>query len=135
MNDLSNDEIARIISREVVNGGDYSLVTTYIATDYRYHGIGGMAAAGPEGFASAIREFRTALPDLRSEIKNIVSEGDFVVLRFDFTGTHAGPFLGIAATGKTVHFEGMIMRRFRNSQVIEDWDFFDMPTVLKQIQE
>jgi hypothetical protein len=28
----------------------------------------------------------------------------------------------------------MIMRRFENGKVAEDWDYFDFPTIVSQIQ-
>lgn len=130
---MNNVEIARLISERVVNGGDFAPVSRYIAEDYVYHGLGGMTARGPEGFAGAIREFRVAIPDLRSEILDVVADEDRVVLRFNFTGTHKGVFLGHAPTNAALRFEGMIMRRFRDGQVVEDWDFFDLPTVFAQM--
>ncbi|MBK9565446.1 MAG: ester cyclase [Saprospiraceae bacterium] len=61
-------------------------------------------------------------------------EGNRLVLRFNFTGTHQGEFLGFPSSGANLHFEGMIMRRFEGEKVAEDWDYFDFPTVVSQIQ-
>jgi steroid delta-isomerase-like uncharacterized protein len=126
--------IARFISQKVVNEKNYAPIDEYLTNDYVYHGMGGMTAQTPQGFKAAIAGFHAAIPDLRSEILDIVADGDRLVVRFHFTGTHQGEFLGFPASGAQLHFEGMIMRRFVDDKVAEDWDYFDFPTVVAQIQ-
>lgn len=53
---------------------------------------GGMTAQTPKGFMEAIKGFHLAIPDLKSEIIDIVGEGDRLVIRFNFIGTHKGDF-------------------------------------------
>lgn len=127
-------EIARLISQKVVNEKDYTPIEEYLTEDYTYHGLGGMTARTPQGFKEAIKGFHQAIPDLRSEILDIVAEDDLLVLRFNFTGTHKGDFLGFPPSEAKLHFGGMIMRRFVNGKVAEDWDYFDFPTIVSQIQ-
>ncbi len=127
-------EIARYISQKVVNEKNYAPIEEYLTDNYVYHGLGGMTAQTPKGFMEAIKGFHSAIPDLQSEIIDIVGEGDRLVIRFNFTGTHKGDFLGFPASGANLKFEGMIMRRFENEKIAEDWDYFDFPTVVSQIQ-
>ena len=127
-------EIARYISQKVVNEKNYAPIEEYLTDTYVYHGLGGMTAQTPMGFMEAIKGFHLAIPDLKSEIIDMVAEGDRLVLRFNFTGTHEGDFLGFPASGAKLKFEGMIMRRFENEKVAEDWDYFDFPTVVSQIK-
>ena len=129
-----NKEIARYNSQKVVNEKNYIPIEEYLTDNYVYHGLGGMTAQTPKGFMEAIKGFHSAIPDLQSEIIDIVGEGDRLVIRFNFTGTHKGEFLGFPASGARLKFEGMIMRRFENEKVAEDWDYFDFPTVVSQIQ-
>ncbi len=127
-------EIARLISQSVINEKNYSAIEEHLTANYIYHGLGGMIAKTPKGFMEAIKGFHSAIPDLKSEIIDIVGEGDRLVIRFIFTGTHNGEFLGFPASGANLKFEGMIMRRFENEKVAEDWDYFDFLTVIAQIQ-
>ncbi len=126
--------IAKYISQKVVNEKDYTPIEEYLTDNYVYHGLGGMMSKTPQGFMEAIKGFHAAIPDLKSEIIDMVGEGDRLVLRFNFTGTHQGEFLGFPSSGANLHFEGMIMRRFEGEKVAEDWDYFDFPTVVSQIQ-
>ncbi len=130
----SKKEIARYISQKVVNEKDYSPILEFLTDDYVYHGLGGMTSTTPQGFMEAIKGFHAAIPDLKSEIIDMVEESDMLVLRFNFTGTHEGEFLGFPGSGAKLHFEGMIMRRFEQDKIAEDWDYFDFPTVVAQIQ-
>ena len=127
-------EIARYISQKVVNEKNYAPIEEYLTDNYVYHGLGGMTAQTPMGFMEAIKGFHLAIPDLKSEIIDMVAEGDRLVLRFNFIGTNEGDFLGFPASGAKLKFEGMIMRRFENEKVAEDWDYFDFPTVVSQIK-
>ena len=126
--------ITKYLSQKVVNEKDYTPIDEYLTEDYVYHGIGGMMSKTPQGFMEAIKGFHAAIPDLKSEIIDMVGEGDRLVLRFNFTGAHQGEFLGFPSSGANLHFEGMIMRRFEGEKVAEDWDYFDFPTVVSQIQ-
>ena len=126
--------IAKYISQRVVNEKDYTPIEEYLTDNYVYHGLGGMMSKTPQGFMEAIKGFHAAIPDLKSEIIDMVGEGNRLVLRFNFTGTHQGEFLGFPSSGANLHFEGMIMRRFEGEKVAEDWDYFDFPTVVSQIQ-
>ena len=126
--------IAKYISQKVVNEKDYTPIEEYLTDNYVYHGLGGMMSKTPQGFMEAIKGFHAAIPDLKSEIIDMVGEGNRLVLRFNFTGTHQGEFLGFPSSGANLHFEGMIMRRFEGEKVAEDWDYFDFPTVVSQIQ-
>lgn len=60
-------------------------------------------------FASAAKRwvspFRSAFPDFRMEVVELVAEGDAVVAHFRCSGTHSGEWLGVPATGR--RFEGI----------------------------
>jgi predicted ester cyclase len=47
-----------------------------------------------------ISPFRSAFPDFRMEIVELVAEGDTVVAHFKCSGTHRGDWLGVAATDR-----------------------------------
>lgn len=44
---------------------------------------------------------RTAFPDQHWEIEALIAEGDTVVMLSTHSGTHTGPFMGMAPTGRT----------------------------------
>jgi predicted ester cyclase len=50
-------------------------------------------------------------------IEEQIAEGDKVLSRFEWTGTHDGPFLGVAATHRSVKVWGMVLDRFEGGKI------------------
>ena len=60
-----------------------------------------------------------------------VAEADKVVTRWSATGTHAGDFAGVPATGRRV--TGIHIHRVRHGRLIEHWEELDLLGVLRQL--
>jgi predicted ester cyclase len=66
-------------------------------------------------------------------IEDLIAEGDKVVNRATYSGTHRAEFQGIAATGKRFTIDGINVSRVANGQVVEDWTVLDMLGMLQQL--
>jgi uncharacterized protein YhfF/predicted ester cyclase len=75
-----------------------------------------------------------AFPDLRIDIQDLIAEGDKVVARMTFHGTHRGPFRGIAATGRQVRFTAIRVYRIADGKIVETWANQDALGLLGQLQ-
>ncbi len=85
-----------------------------------------------------IKMWRTAIPDYHSHIEELVAEGDLVVMRLRFTGTHSAAPLTISgriAALRTRTFEEpeLLMFRFRDGRIIESWATWDRLSFLEQL--
>jgi steroid delta-isomerase-like uncharacterized protein len=76
---------------------------------------------------------KRAFPDLRAHVEDIVADGDKVAVRVRFRGTHAGEFLGFAATGRTVDYTSHEFYRIAGGLIAEEWICSDMATLLSQL--
>jgi steroid delta-isomerase-like uncharacterized protein len=76
---------------------------------------------------------RGAFPDLEAHIEDIVAAEDKVAVRLRFRGTHAGDFLGFAATGRTVEYASHEFYRIAGGLIAEEWICSDMATLLGQL--
>ena len=56
-----------------------------------------------------------------------------VAVRWAVCGTHAGEFLGVAATGKPVYIMGVTHRRIVDGRIAVEWTVFDGLGVLSQL--
>ncbi len=75
-----------------------------------------------------------AFPDLVRTVEDMVAEGDKVVARWTSTGTHAGLFMGIPPTGKTIMTSGITVFRFNDAgRIVEEWSESDMVGMLQQV--
>jgi predicted ester cyclase len=89
-------------------------------------------SAGPDqlpglaGIVLWMRGFHAGLSDFSGSIEDTVVEGDKIVGRLTWRGTHTGPFLGMAATGKTIEFASIHILRFDNGFAVEWWGVPDI---------
>jgi steroid delta-isomerase-like uncharacterized protein len=74
-----------------------------------------------------------AFPDLHVTIRQQIAEGDKVVTHKTFHGTHAGPFMGIPATGREVTFDVIDIVTVQGGQMTEHWMVGDMLGVVQQL--
>jgi predicted ester cyclase len=88
-------------------------------------------ATGPDGVRFDL--FRGAFSEFRAEIDEQVAEGDLVITRKRFHGTHEGDFLGIPPTGRDVEMAVIDIVRVRDGRIAEHWNVFDRPGLLEHL--
>ena len=77
--------------------------------------------------------FLNAFPDSRFTIDDMIAEGDQVVTKKTFTGTHTGEFAGIPATGNKVTLQFVDIMRVRNGRIVEHWLSMDQLSFMQQL--
>jgi predicted ester cyclase len=77
--------------------------------------------------------FRTAFPDSRNVIEEQLAEGDLVVTRGTYRGTHRGDFMGIPSTGRQVAMPWISMDRLVDGRIGERWVEQDTLGLLQQL--
>ena len=112
---------------EVWNKGREAAIDEMLAPRAVVHGV------GPEGFKRFHTAYRTAFPDVKVTIEDMVAEGDRVALRWRATATHTGPLLNVPPTGKPVTFEGMGIVRVDKGMIVEGWNLFDQLGMFTQL--
>lgn len=66
-------------------------------------------------------------------IEDVIAEGDEVLVRFTFEGTHEGRFVGIEPTGNRVRGTNMVLMRLENGRIVERWEESDSLDLLQQL--
>ena len=95
-------EVVRRFVDEYQTSGDERVFDALLDPDFVDHSRPPGIAAGPPGVRQQFDGFRAAFPDFRATILDQVAEGDNVVTRKVFHGTHLGSLQGIAPTGREV---------------------------------
>lgn len=124
--------LARRYVEAVLNGGELDLIDELVADDHVNHSPLGHHC-GLESIRRDVRVYRTAFPDLRFAIEELIAEGDRVVRRFSATGTHRGPFLGRPPSGRFVAITGVAINRLAGGKLAETWLAFDLLDLLRQL--
>jgi predicted ester cyclase len=76
---------------------------------------------------------RAGFPDIVFSIKEQITEGDKVASRFEWTGTHKGEFLGIAATDRPVRVWGIVFDRLENGRIKDTRIIMDTLGLMTQV--
>jgi predicted ester cyclase len=76
---------------------------------------------------------RSAFPDLHFSIEEQIADGDKVLTRFEWTGTHRGEFIGIPATGRSAKVWGMVIDRLEDSRIKDTRIIMDMLGLMMQL--
>ncbi len=133
---MSTEKNKAVIRRkhveELFNKGNLAVADDIISSEYVYHGPTG-ELKGPEGVKQIVTAWRTAFPDGRFTIDDMVAEGDKVAVRYTMTGTFKGEYMGIAPTGKKVNITAAFFYHFKNGKEVEALPFEDMLTFYRQL--
>jgi predicted ester cyclase len=92
-----------------------------------------IAATGAQAMKQLWTTLLQAYPDLHITVEDLFGEQDKLVARNTVTGTHRGPYLGLAPTGKPVTYNEMFIVRFTAGRITETWGVVDMLAQLRQL--
>lgn len=128
-----NKHLVRRFLEEVGNQGNIAVVDELVTADMIEHEEIPGIPPNREGVKQAFAMFRTAFPDMRVTIEDLIAESDKVVARETWRGTHRGAFMEIPPTGKQVEVTGIDILRIANGKMVEHWGQLDMLGMLQQL--
>jgi predicted ester cyclase len=129
-----NKAVVRQLLDEVFRRGDVTRVDFYLAPSFVEHeelppGIPG----GSEGVKALTTMLHAAFPDFGITIDDVIAEGDRVVVRQTWSGTHQGEFMGIPPTGRRVSFGVIDILRMADGRCVEHWGQMDSMGLMQQL--
>jgi steroid delta-isomerase-like uncharacterized protein len=129
-----NKAIVRRLVEELWNKGNLSLADQLFAPSYTHHDASTPDfGPGPESEKKRAALYRTAFPDVRLTIEDIIAEGGTVMTRWSCLGTHKGDLSGIAPTGKQFTISGVTTARLANGMLVEGWVNWDALGLMQQL--
>ena len=134
MSTEQNKALVRRLMEEVFDRGNISLIDELFAPDFVEHeelppGI----PTDREGVKQLSLMLRSAFPDLKATIDDLLAEGDKVAARMTWRGTHKGEFMGIPPTGKSVSVGVIDVVRFAGDKFVEHWGLMDTASMMQQL--
>jgi steroid delta-isomerase-like uncharacterized protein len=112
-------DMVRAFIEEVLNQGQIDAAERFFWEDMVEQVPFPGQGPGIEGLKDVVRGMRAAFPDMHWRVEEQLTEGDRVLTRFEWTGTHRGAFLGVDATGRSVKVWGMVIDRFQDGRIKE----------------
>ena len=129
----TNKEIIRRFVQTTLNQGKVEEAGQYIWDDIVEQVPFPGQGPGADGVKDVIRQMITAFADLNWVIEEQIAEGDRVMTRFTWTGTHRAPFLGVPATGRPVRVWGVVIDRLEAGRIRDTRLIMDTLGMLGQL--
>jgi len=130
----NNKAVVRRLFEELWNKGNLSVADQLFTPNYTHHDSSSPDFGhGPESERQRATLYRTAFPDLRLTIEDLIAEGDTVMARWTCHGTHKGELNGIAPTGKPFTISGVTSARLLNGKLAEGYVNWDALGMMQQI--
>src|SRR5215218_9838254 len=129
-----NKALVRKFFEEAWGKGNLVAVAEFMATDYVAHHVPSGLPPGADGLKQLIAAYRTAFPDLKSNLNDIFGKGDRVAFRWSVSGTHLGDWFGVSPTGDHVTATGITIFRIDGGKVVEGWTSIDLTPSEEELQ-
>ena|SRR5437899_2971856 len=133
MSTEENKALNRRLVEEGFSKGNFAVLDELIADDCLDHSAPPGTPSGRGGVIQFFTMFRSAFPDLHYTIEDQIAEGDKVVTRNIWRGTHQGAFLGLPPTGKQVTVTGIDITRWAGGKAVEHWANQDLLGLMQQL--
>lgn len=120
------------------NGGDMAAAAAFFAIDGLNHG----RRVGRAEIRAVFDDIQTRFPDVALTILNSVVEGDWVVVRCTYSGTHrgvgqlpvdGGMMIGVPPTGRAFAVQHLHMFLLERGEIKEHWANRDDVGMLTQL--
>jgi ubiquinone/menaquinone biosynthesis C-methylase UbiE/predicted ester cyclase len=116
-------ETARLALEEVCSGKNLNGIPRVYHPDFVDH-VNRLTYRGHDGARRSVARYLELFPDLRFAVDEQVSEGDRVASRWMLRGTHRG---------REVELRGIVISRFEDGRIIEDWAASDTLELIRQL--
>lgn len=107
-------------NRALLVEGKWDAISEFFTEDYVAHGTD-EKIEGHGAIRKFVRAIQKGFPDLEVEVEILLKTGDRVAWQRRLQGSHRGNFRGFPATGRRVVWREMVVSRFRDGRIAEDW--------------
>ncbi len=129
-----NKAIVRELTEEIWNGRKLERIPDFYAPDYvaDYRPYAPIRQ-GHEAIRGMVERAFVTFPDYHEEIRELIAEGDRVVVCLTISGTQTGQWGPLAPTGKRAEFNEVVVLEFRDGKIVHQRGYADNLTALQQL--
>jgi len=88
---------------------------------------------GPAGAKQILTELTTAFPDLKIAIRDVLQDGNKVIVRSEISGTHKQTLMGFPAKNRKMTIQAIDIHEFKDGKIVRTWHTEDWLTGLHQL--
>ena len=137
--DASNANLTLVQQQnDALNRGDIDAAAEFYAEDCRNHG----RQVGRAGVRAVLADIKRTFPDAQFAVLDSVVDGDWVVIRCTFSGTHrgvgrrpinGGMLVGVQPTGRHFEVQQIHMYQVQNGKITEHFANRDDLGMMQQL--
>jgi len=120
---------------EIWNAWSTPALEELISSNIVFRGSIGTSVNGIGEFKQYVNRIRSAFPDFHNHIEELISEGEKVVARLTYSGTHRGELFGFSGTGTKVTYQGIAIFQFREGKIVSGYVLGDTESLKRQIAQ
>jgi predicted ester cyclase len=99
-----------------------------------FRGSFGAGVQGRNAFKEYVRTVQRAFRDFHNRIDERIAQGDRVVARLTYTGTHQGVLFDIRPNGRPVRYAGVAVFRIAEGHIVDGWVLGDVHGLVRQLR-
>ena len=130
---VSTAELVHSFYDDLWNRWDDALVHTVLAPSFEFRGSLGTSTAGRDGWRAYRDQIRAGSSDFHNTVVTLVCEGPSAAARLRYSGTHTGPLLGLAATGRRFEYAGAAFFTIVDGHLASAWVLGDLDGLRGQL--
>ena len=128
-----NKALVRRLIKEVEKG-DLNEIDKVLAPDFVDHDLLPDQEPDRESYKRGLAKDRAAFSNLSITVEDQIAEGDKVVTRLTWRGTHdKGKILGKPPTGKKVESTAIFVHRISEGKIKEEWSASDLVERVREL--
>jgi predicted ester cyclase len=132
-----NKRVIRRFFEEVWNRNNVSTLDEILSSENKHHFGENVSRVGPNEARAIIESWHRGFPDFQYDVEDMIAEGDCVVSRVRFTGTHTGDFemegRTLSSTGSKIEGDEIFIMRITEGKIVESWTIWDRLAFLRQL--
>lgn len=130
-----NKDLIRHLIKEVERG-NVAVIDQLLAPDFVDRSLLPGQQPGRQGYKQGLSEDHAAFSNLSITIEDQIAEGDKVVTRFTWRGTHdKGKIMGKPPTGKKLESTAIFVHRISEGKIKEEWSASDLVERVRELDD
>ncbi len=130
--EANKEEVVRAVLA-AIDAQNFGRLSELLADDFVVHFVGYPDRVGRDVAFELIRGTYASFPDYTHVVEEMITEGDRVVVRLTYQGTHQGEREGIAPTGEQVNYAGVQIYTVVDGVARDVWILDDRLALMSQL--
>lgn len=127
---MRREEQLELVNKQLVEAGDMDLIAETFSSEYIAH-AGSKSYNGHTFIKRYIKQLRKAIPDIKVvKVEFLANGGDSITWQRTFRGTHKHDMRGIPASMNKVKWYEIVVSRFEDGKIVEEWLASDLAAQL-----